>query len=212
MGLFALPPIPEFDQVPTWQFTYSPCGFIGLNSTGPTSGEAFLASVNASSGAVLSAKPQEIDCQQNLSAPPPSIFSALSLQNPELVVGTGTGGTIPSQGCTSGDYCYELIVGNATSMVEPQDFSLSVDNSTGEPSTIPTGFAILSPAGQVIVYSLGDAEMSWADGVGNATTPLEWGSMIWIDMGTTNPAGQDYFLQVQGQGPYADSAAGYSLP
>jgi hypothetical protein len=212
MFLLSLPGLYQTGQYPRWEFLYTPCSILSPTPTGPSSAVNFVASVNATSGVVVSANATNIDCQQNLSAPPPSIFAALSLGNPQLVQGAGTGGTIANQGCNSGDYCYKLTVGNATGGVEPQDFALSVDNASGAPTSVPVGYAVLNPQGQVLVYSLGARETTWTPDVGNATTPLALGSTIWVDMGTTDPIGQNYFLAIQGQGPYVNSGGGYGLP
>jgi hypothetical protein len=196
---------------PTWDFVYTPCAPLGLAPAGPTSALNFVASVNATTGAVVNASAVNIDCQQNLTSPPPSIFSALSPGLPQLIRGPGTGGTIASQGCASGDYCYELPVGNATGEVTPADFELSVSNQSG-PSSVPVGYAVLNPQGQVIVYSLGAKESTWTPDAGSASTPIYPGSSIWVDMGTVDPYGQNYYLNIQGEGPYMDSGGVFSLP
>lgn len=198
---------------PEWEFGYTQCSLLGLPQTGPKSAFDFDASVNAITGAVLNASPETVDCQQNVTGPPPNtIYSALSPGVPEPVKGSGTGGTIASQGCTSGDYCYELPVGNATAEVTPADFELYVSNASGRTSSVPVGYAVLNPEGQVVVYSLGAEESTWTPGVGNASTPISPGSSIWVDMGTADPSGLNYELNVQGEGPYANSGAGFSLP
>ena len=199
-----------------WGFDYVPCGGpFSTNPTGPSNGTGFFATVNATDGTLLGAGNAPVDC---LSAAlgPPSIFSALHFGTPQLVTGAGSGGTIASQGCTSGDYCYEVPVTNVSAGVDPADAGFSVLNNTAVLSPVPDGYAVTSGTGQVIVYSLGSQEIRWLPGVGNSTTPFADGDTLWVDMGTSNPGGYlgglaYYGLWVVGEGAYYDSAFEISL-
>jgi hypothetical protein len=74
------------------------------------------------------------------------------------------------------------------------------------------GFAVLSAAGQVLVYETGPFESQWTSGVGSPSTLLTSGMTITVDMGTADPAGGNWFLSVTGTGPFAGSGLGVGLP
>lgn len=203
---------------PVWLFSYTPCsGFLQGNFTGPTNGTEFNGVVNATSGAVLNASSTTVNCQSFGSIPPPNptptIFSVFGLGGASVVVGPGSGGTIASQGCTSGDYCYELPVTVAQQNVSPSDMALWITNgSSSSASPVPRGFAFLDLSGRVLVYSMGPSAFTWTNGSANATVPLTAGDTLTIDMGPAQPAGLGYMLQLEGLGLYSGSGESMSLP
>ncbi len=195
---------------PLWSISWSTCSAIFV--TNPSgSGYTFSAVVNATTGAVVPTSPTNSTCGVS---PPPTqgIGNALMLGAPTLYVGGGSGGTVASQGCTSGDYCYSVPIMTATLNVTPSDFALSVTNfSNGQTIPTPVGFAILNGTGAVIVYSTGPTESEWTPGVGSSTTPLAAGMTITVDIGTMVLPSGNYGLTFTGQGPFSDSELGISL-
>lgn len=198
----------------TWTFAFTPCsGVLTGNMSGPANGVGFTGSVNATTGAVISASVQAEDCVPvSNSTYPPAIYQALTFGPTSLVVGTGTGGTLASQGCVSGDYCYTIPIRQAVLNVTPNDMVLWVQNATGVPSLLPQGYAFLDSRGGVLVYSVGAIESTWTSASGTGTTLLAAGDALDIDMGPSNPFGLGYQLNIQGEGPFANSGEGFSLP
>ena len=195
---------------PSWLISWTTCSSsLGLPGSGPSTGYTFSATVNATTGVVVPNSTENTTCG---SSPPPSegIGGALTVGPVTLFVGSGTGGTVTSQGCTSGDYCYSVPIEAATN-VTPADFTLSVQNSSGNLSVVPVGFAILTSAGGVIVSSNGPIESQWTNGVGTSATPLSAGMTITVDMGTQNPGTGHYSLLFTGEGPYVNSGLGIGL-
>lgn len=196
-----------------WTFSYSPCsGLLTGNQSGPTNGVGFLGSVNATTGAVLTASEQSVDCMPFNTTVPPGIYDAVSFGSPMVVVGSGTGGSLASQGCASGDYCYALRLTSTQMNVTPNDMSLWIQDSTGVPSLVPHGYAFLDPQGNVLVYSTSPIESAWTSGIGTGTALLVAGDTLEIDMGSSNPAGMGYMLNIEGEGPFAGSGEGFGLP
>jgi hypothetical protein len=195
-----------------WIFGYTTCP-IAFESPPPTepAGSTFSAAVNASTGNVVPHSATNGTC----GGPPPlAIGSALQLGFATLTLGAGTGGTLASQGCTSGDYCYSLPITNVSDNVTPGDFEMEVlgHNGPNETEFPAVGFAILNAAGQVVVYESGPFEHRWTSGVGNPSTLLTRSMTVTVDMGTANPAGGNYFLAVTGTGPFVGSGLGVGLP
>jgi len=194
-----------------WIFAYSTCP-ISFGYPPPTEplGSSFSAAVNASTGDLVPHSAMNGTC----GGPPPlAIGSALQLGFVTLTLGAGTGGTLASQGCTSGDYCYSLPITNTSDNVTPGDFETQVLGFNGSNATVfpAVGFAILNATGQVVVYSEGSIEDQWTSGIGNSSTLLTSGMMITADMGTANPAGGNWFLSLTGTGRFAGSELGYGL-
>ncbi len=212
-GQSLLMDLSAFNGTDEWLFEFTPCsGILTGNLSGPTSGAAFYGVVNATTGSVVSAVPTSSECELSV---PSGIGSVFALGVPTVVTGAGSGGTVASQGCASGDYCYEIPVETAEDNVSGGDMSLSVENGSHPPpnlSSTPLGYAFTDPSGRVIVYALGSVETSWTDGTGDANTPLTAGDTLWIDMGTSDPTGHGYELTIQGEGPYANSGEGFGLP
>lgn len=192
-----------------WQLSYTTCPV--LFSSGPPSGHPgviFSASVNGTTGLVVPGSAHTGVCGGPGTTP---IGSALGLGFPTTIVGAGTGGTIASQGCTSGDYCYSIPIVMTADNVTPGDFQIQVTGHNG--TLIPTaGYAVLTITGQVLVYSLGPVETAWSSGSGGANTSLSSTMTLLIDVGATNPAGAGYSLTLTGTGPFANSSEGTSLP
>ncbi len=192
-----------------WTIGWTTCGGFFGQTTAPASGYQFTAAVNATTGMVPQGGTQNSTC--GIGSLPPGIGGALTPGPPSLIQGAGTGGTVASQGCTSGDYCYSVPIESATNLT-PADFSLKVSNlsNASNPPT-PVGYAILGSSGQVLVYSYGSAEVTWTDGVGSSSTPLTAGMTVIADMGTHNPSGWSYSLEFTGLGPYVNSGLGVGL-
>jgi len=192
-----------------WIFGYSTCPieFASSPPSGPA-GESFSAAVNASSGEVIPRSPSNGTCN----GPPPLVIgSALRFGAVSLNLEAGTGGTLASQGCTSGDYCYSAPITNASENITPGDFELQVTGLHG--AEFPSvGYAVLNSAGEVVVYAYGALEAGWNPGVGNSTTLLTNNMTITVDMGTVDPAGGNYVLTFTGTGPFANSGMGFGLP
>ena len=188
-----------------WGVQWTTCSSILLPpGSGPSSGYEYSASVNATTGVIVPGSSTNTTCGTGSGTH--AIGSALALGAASLFVGSGIGGTVASQGCTSGDYCYSVPIEVATN-VTPADFSLLVENlSNGSDSSVPVGYAILNITGAVVVYSTGPSETAWTSGVGSSSTFLTPGMTITVDMGTQNPTLESFGLQFTGQGPYADSS------
>lgn len=197
---------------PAWWFQYSTCtAFIGIiNGTGPP-GETFYAVVNATTGAVAPGSVTTGACGGS-GAPPEAIGSVLQFGFPTLNRG-GAGGTLESQGCTGGDYCFSLPVSLATNNVTPSDFEeeLMVQNSSGDTPYTAVGFAIVNSQGQVVVYSYGTVEIGWSDGVGTAETPITSTMTFWLDAGPQSPPSTNLFVAFTGIGAYSGSEESVGL-
>ena len=199
---------------PTWNFDYSPCsGLLTGNISGPANGVGFAGTVNATTGEVMGASEQSANCVTiSNTTSPPGIYQAIMFGPAEIEIGPGTGGTLASQGCASGEYCYSLPVEQAQMNVTPNDLGLWVQNGTGVPSLVPRGYAFLDSQGNVLVYSTGAVESAWTDTTGTGNTPLVAGDTLVIDMGPSDPYGMGYWLNIQGEGPFAGSGLGFGLP
>jgi hypothetical protein len=186
-----------------WGVFYTTCSTY-FSSPPPSEppGATFYADVNGTSGLVVPGSVYTGTCGGPPIVP---IGSALALGPPTVTVGAGTGGTVASQGCTTGDYCYSVPIVAASGNVTPGDFTLQVKGAGG--SGYPAvGYAILSVAAQVVVYSTGAIEVAWSAGVGSASTPLSATMVMIVDMGTTDPTGQGYYLTLTGTGPFTRSS------
>jgi len=196
---------------PEWSFYYSTCP-LDLNGTPPSGplGYTFNAGVNATSGNLL---PQSATTGTCDGPPPLSIYNALSLGTPTLTRGAGTGGSLASQGCVSGDYCYTLPVASAAYNISPADFQMEVLGNNGPNETLypSVGFAILNAQDQVVVYAAGPFEDVWTSGVGTPNTLVSSTMTISVDMGTADPTSGGYFLVLSGTGPFVDSEESYGL-
>jgi len=137
--------------------------------------------------------------------PPPSETSlGLDLELGVLYQGPGTRGTVASQGCTSGDYCYSVEIAASYDNVTPADFLLSVWNLSAQENLSTTvGFAILNASGVVFVSSPGPVESEWVAGAGNSNMLLTAGMRFVADMGSTNPNEGAWALDLTGVGAYA---------
>jgi hypothetical protein len=194
-----------------WVIEWSTCSTaFSSGSSGPSSGYQFNAEVNATTGVVLPGTATNGTCGST--SQPPGIGGALRFGSPTLFVGTGSGGTVASQGCTSGDYCFTVPIDMAASNVTPADFSVSVTNfSSGATYPGTVGFAILTAGGSVLVFSTGSVETSWTAGVGSSDSALLAGMSLTVDMGTQDPSAGSWGLTLMGQGPFANSSLGFSL-
>jgi len=194
---------------PDWEFTYSTCPVLGEGTEAP--GVTFSATVNASNGEVYPGSAGNGTC--GVIPPSQGIGSVLTFGAPTLHVGGGTGATLASDGCTTGDYCYSLPVVNASGNVTPSEFDLEVmvQNATGDTPYPSVGFALLDPSGQVLLYSYGPSETSWIAGVGSASQPIPVGSELSIDVGPQSPPSVNIFVAITGTGPYSGSELSVAL-
>ena len=198
---------------PLWEVSWSTCSSFPFSTGGPSSGYEFSAIVNATTGSVGPSGVENTTCGSTITTPTEGIAGAISLGFGSLEVGPGTDGTIASQGCDSGDYCYMLPITSATENVTPADFDLSVVNFSDEsPVTTTAGFAIVNSTGTVLVYSVGADETQWTPtAAGNPQTLLSAGMEIYVDVGPSHPTGADWGLDLTGEGPFANSGLGISL-
>jgi hypothetical protein len=195
-------------SAPMWDIIYTTCTpVLGPNST-ETPGSEFSVEVNATTGIVAPGSVQTGACGGSTSTTP--IGQALTLGFPTLVQGSGSGGTVASQGCASGDMCYELSIEAAADNVTPGDFDVAIESSTD--SLYPSvGFAITNAQGEVVVYAMGSEETSWTSAFGTSDTLLTSQMTIVADVGTTPPTGTGWTLELIGTGPFANSEIGYGL-
>jgi hypothetical protein len=192
-----------------WDFAYSTCPSLSVSGAEPT-GASFNAEVNATTGLVVPGSVSNGTCGGSFSQTN-TIGSALHPGFPTLTVGPGTGGTLASQGCTSGDYCYPVPIDSVSENVTPGDFDMKVTSAVNESGVPVVGYSITTASGQVVVYETGSVEDEWTDGTGNSSTLLTAGMVITVDVGTANPSGTSLFLTLTGTGAFSNSAEGLSL-
>jgi len=192
-----------------WNVELTTCPPLFETSGSPPAGNTFTVEVNATTGAVVPYSESNSTCAGP--GPTNGIGTALNLGFGAVSVGPGNGGTIASQGCASGDQCFEISVVNVTDNVTPNDFTMSVTSLTNHSIYPAAGFAILGPTGQVLVYSLGPSETLWTPGAGTGGTLLTAQMILVADLGpsTFDPSG--WYLDLQGAGPFINSAADYSM-
>jgi len=206
-------PFDNASKAPEWEVSFSTCPSTLFNTGSSSSpGSTFSVAVNATTGAVLAGSESTSTCGPGIPPPPPptGIGQALGLGLITLFHGSGTGGTIASQGCASTDYCYSVAV-TAAQNVTPADFESYVSTSSGAQASV-AGFAILNVTGSVVVYSTGSTEVQWSSGVGSPATLLTAGMTLVVDVGTQDPAGQSMILQIAGEGAYSGSGISVYLP
>ena len=213
--MFLLPQLtPEGPSSGTdWQVSYSTCPMVFGSESSEPPGEMFSAAVNATTGVVVAGSEYNGTCGGVVGPPAPGIGQALQLSPPALSVGMGSAGTLASQGCTSGDYCFSFPIIVATDNVTPGDFQLELFRQADENLTAfpVVGFAILSTVGQVVVYATGTLETAWTDGVGNSSTLLGAGMTLIVDMGTSNPSTGSWSLAFTGTGPFQGSSMDFGF-
>ena len=187
-----------------WAVVLTTCAPFAVVPT--SSGEMFSALVNATTGQVVPGSATNGTCGY-LPPTPDTLGAALTPGIPTVFQGTGT---LAGKGCTQGDYCASFPLLSTAENVTPADFTMSVmsRNNTLYPTV---GYSILSATGQVVVYSVGTVESQWSPAVGSSTTLLTSGMQIVVDFGTQLPTPNQYVLELNGQGPFADSAIGIFL-
>ena len=197
--------------VSQWGIIWTTCS-LAFNSELSTSGYQFSADVNATTGAIVPGSADNTTCGSSVRTPTSGIGGAIAFGAPSLIVGPGTGGTIFSQGCNSGDYCYVEPIVSVSQNLTPADFELAVQNfSNGSTITTIAGFAIVNAAGTVLVYSTGDLETQWSPEAASPQSLLVAGMSIYVDTGPTHPTANNLGLVLTGEGPFADSIMGVSL-
>jgi hypothetical protein len=188
----------------TWTFGYSTCSF-STGSNGTTApGSSFVAVVNATTGALVPASSENFSCGGGTPTTEP-IGTSLGFGPPTLTLGPGTGGTLASQGCVSGDYCYQVPIVASANNITPGDLDLEVINRTTQAQVPVVGYAVTDLTGAVVVYSVGSLETSWTDGAGSAVTILEAGFQVEVDFGPTHPSPANLSLVANGKGPFSGS-------
>ena len=115
----------------------------------------FYALVNATTGILVPGSAGTSACGESTSTTP--LGEALSLGFSSLFQGPGSGGTVASQGCASGDMCYEMPIESVADNVTPGDFEVAIESPND--SVLPwVGFAITNAQGEVVVYAMGSEE------------------------------------------------------
>jgi hypothetical protein len=211
---------------PTWNVMYTNCSFTATSG----SGSQFVATVNATSGAVTNdGGTHTIGCSSLTITPPPEqktpLGTAFAMGSPILTTVTSTGAGIGCSTPASGtEYCYEVTIEQASSGVTILNLGFEVRNSEGVAFPV-TGISIASIASSTGAGSTtlpatcagpvcngGTGTTAWTYGTSgpcasSACGPTEQISsatmLIVIDMGTINPAGNGYELLALAQGPYA---------
>jgi hypothetical protein len=197
---------------PMWDVTWTTCSNVAFGSGLMTSGYEFSAGVNATTGTLVPSSIENTTCGSSIPPPTSGIGGAISLGIPNLEIGPGSGGTIASQGCNSGDYCYTLPIDAASENITPADFEMSVQNfSNGTPIMTAAGFAIVNAAGTVLVYSVGAVETQWTPAAGNSQTLLTAGMVIDVDLGLSYSPSDNWGVVLTGEGPFANSSLGMGL-
>jgi hypothetical protein len=194
---------------PEWGVYYTTCPFL-TNSSSQATGSEFSVGVNATTGVVVPGSAFTGTCGP-VSTPPP-IGTNLAFGAASLGVGPGTGGTLASQGCTSGDYCYTVPIAGVTNGVTPSDFDLEVIQPNDQVLSSVVGFAIVEPSSQVLVYSTGPFAVSWLSDAGTTLSPLTSGMTIMVDVGTANPAGTGLELEAIATGTTYSGTETVPLP
>jgi hypothetical protein len=155
--------------------------------------------------------------------PPPtttSLGTALALGAATLSPGAPSGAYPP---CAAGHYCYQVPIERASG-VTLADIGMQVNGSAGAlwfETAGPGGISIYDPAGHLlaeggnVVQTGAPFEMfGWIPDSSNGYligTNLTSSSVIWLDMGTNDPAGQGFVLEVSGQYPFTGTVP-VSLP
>jgi hypothetical protein len=208
MDVFAAPSEVGAPTYVNWNVEFQTCPTtFTANETIPP-GVTFSVAVNATTGDVV--PNSEFNSTCGSTAPTEPIWNALTIGGASEVQGPGTGGTVESQGCTSGDACYSLPIEATADNVTAGDFTLSVMNQSFEIYGGVIGYAILSSTGQVIVWSTGSVENAWSSGIGSSTTLLSAGMVLMVDIGSQIPTGS-YSLEMTGLGPFANSEQSIGL-
>lgn len=202
----------ETTSAPLWEVSWSTCSNGLFGSGSMTSGFRFSAAMYATNGSVLPFSAVNSTCGASVSPPSSGISSAISFGPADLEVGPGTNGTIASQGCNSGDFCYAVPIDVAAESITPGDFELTVENfSDGSPFTA-AGFAIVNVEGTVLVYSIGAMETQWTSTTaGNSQTLLAAGMDVFVDVGPSTPALENLGLLLTGEGPFVNSGLEITL-
>ncbi len=199
-----------------WQISYNNCGLLDYGGWQVGGISQFQATIGGAAGNYLDGVNSTETCA-SLTAPVPfDVNASLALGAPTLTLAADAGTTLENQGCGMGDFCYQIPL-NVTATVlnstgylffTPEDFQLEVLATATAPLTSVVGYEISGLAdncgvncvGQsprfVRAWSVGAVEGVWS---GAPASYIDWGiSTLWIDMGTTNPAGLGYALEISG--------------
>ncbi|HTT25732.1 MAG TPA: archaellin/type IV pilin N-terminal domain-containing protein [Thermoplasmata archaeon] len=140
------------------------------------------------------------------------IGTAFGAGTPTLTQGMA-GGSVATTGCgIAAHYCYEIPVASASSGLTIGSMTFQIVGSNGAVWTgnaAGGGAAFVSIGGTVLAYATVGAGVaftvpSWTAGTGGSSATQVSNTMtIWIDMGTGNPSGQGYVLNIFGTGSYS---------
>ena len=195
---------------PVWEVEWSTCPSVFSGEESNVSGFDFGASVNATTGLLIPGSATNSTCG-GIPTPPVGIGQVLVAGAASLIVGAA-GGTIPSTGCDDSDECYSVPIVSVEGNVTPNEFELTVTNSSSG-IVLPTvvGYAILTPGGGVLVYSIGPYEVTWSPELGNPASPITAGMTVVVDLGPPPPPVESLSLVFTGEGPFSDSILSLGL-
>jgi len=136
------------------------------------------------------------------------IGTAVGFGNPNLVQGA-VGSTFPT--CKAADYCYVITIASASG-ITPSSLNAYIRTSGALTwagmaggggmgiSDIKGATVVSSPVAAAAAFSV----TSWTAGAGyTTTTPVTTSMAVWLDMGTSSPAGQGYQLVIVGSGSFS---------
>jgi hypothetical protein len=208
-----------------WSVAYSGCTASDLaeHLTAPE----LVVSVNATSNTVVGSTSTITECSADpgLSgiepgappAPVPTIplGTALGL-GPATLVRGGSGAQYPP--CADGDYCYEVPV-DASAGLSLGDIGLQVNDSAGNVLVLPSGAggaSIVAVTGYTVAngptITLGAPfrVLAWEANATlgyNSLSSIVPGMVIELDLGSSDPAGQGYLLDVTGELTFSGDVA-----
>lgn len=201
--------LPDAAPAAVWLVLFDAC-----SSGNETS---LLGEVNATTGTLLTSgiatQVGATACGGVAKTPLGSVFLVgVSVTNP-LVVGANSS-TYAGDGCAARDYCYVLVVEDASPGVTAADLQMEVKTITGASYTTsgPGGFTFYDTETASLVTQTSPTTS------GGVLESSEWGSgssvqlssvmELLVDTGsTTSPAGTGLVLTVVGLGPYAGSVS-----
>ncbi len=198
----------DLGLAPQWGFSLSACSPISPGTSGPAESPSYSGTVNASDGAVTSSSTSTEDCSGSSggSGSTTPIGSVLALGGSYEFTGPGSGGTIESQGCASGDACLEVTIVQASG-VAPDDFGLEVESGSGALDFNISGYAVVNASGAVLAWYDGPfVSPAWSGSAAELAANLSALDSIVIDCGTAAPpSGTGYVLVAYGVSPFSGS-------
>jgi len=209
-----------------WNVMYTNCSL----STESGSGLEFTATVNATTGAVTTNGGTHAIACTDIAIEPPStttpktpLDSAFLMGDPSLTTGTSTTNNI---GCLSGDYCYNLVIMQASAGVTFSSLGLEVHTSSGVPYTATVSISIVaidsSGAASTVPAScagpqcdVGGSSPGWtygttgpcASGACGPTASATVYMTITLDLGLSNPTGSGLQAIAVGEGSFSGTVS-----